>query len=155
MQPSDSKGAQGGLGLSLRSPGWVGAADGVLAGSAGHTFIEPWEEWVSRPRPSCGRVHSRDREQNASVSQETSSSAWCLFPAPLSRLGSSVLTFVSPFGLSFPLQMCAVPSSLGKPGCIVGLERQRSGGPAEGIQCAALTAARLGTLRCVGGTGWG
>lgn len=60
-----------------------------------------------------------------------------VFLAPLSSLGSSVLTLVFPFGLSFSLQMCCVLQPWETLLCL----RCRVSGyvkPVKGAQCPAL-----------------
>lgn len=115
VQPSDLKGAQGGVGLLLRSPGgWV-QHRGEQMGC--------WQ--------ALQRTHGRGGEQSkaglwqnlqpwqgAECSSVSGKLLSLVFLAPLSSLGSSVLTFVFPFGLSFSLQMCCVLQPWETPLCL-------------------------------------
>ena len=87
-----------------KEPWWWG--EWRAAGSAEDTFIRLWEGWGEPSQPWVWQSSQQSgREQSALVAQGSFPlTVGLVFPAPLSNLGSSVLTFF-PF-----LIFCLIPS---------------------------------------------
>lgn len=96
-----------------------------LAGSGEDTFIKLWEGWGYASKSWVWKSLQPSRRDQRALSHLRKASPQplgCFSLAPLSSLGSSVLTFVFPFGLLLSLQIGVVNSSFGKESCVLGME---------------------------------